>query len=95
MVKDNLALESELTLQNSSGTSSKNDVSANLSFNLDVNPLVTFLNSVFLGLDRYLVMIHLRRQQKVFKEFGARHKHHGFYDYTDHKKYFGHGRWTE
>ena len=24
------------------------------------------------------------------KEFGARHKHHGYYDYKDHRKYFGH-----
>ena len=39
--KDNFALESELTLQNSSGTSSKNDVSASLfSFNLGYKPMV-------------------------------------------------------
>ena len=91
--KDNFALESELTLQNSSGTSSKNDVSASLfSFNLGYKPTSTrFLNSVFLGLDRVSGDDSSTETAEGFsKEFGARHKHHGFYDYSLHKKYFGH-----
>ena len=83
--KDNFALESELTLQNSSGTSSKNDVSASLfSFNLGYKPTGTrFLNSVFLGLDRVSGDDSSTETAEGFsKEFGARHKHHGFYDYT-------------
>ena len=92
--KDNFALESELTLQNSSGTSSKNDVSASLfSFNLGYKPDgIGFLNSVFLGLDRVSGDDSSTETAEGFsKEFGARHKHHGFYDYSLHKKYFGHG----
>ena len=92
--KDNFALESELTLQNSSGTLSKNDVSASLfSFNLGYKPTSTrFLNSVFLGLDRVSGDDSSTETAEGFsKEFGARHKHHGFYDYSLHKKYFGHG----
>ena len=92
--KDNFVLESEWTLQNSSGTSSKNDVSASLfSFNLGYKPDgVGFLNSVFLGLDRISGDDSSTETAEGFsKEFGARHKHHGFYDYDLHKKYFGHG----
>ncbi len=92
--KGNFALESELTLQNSSGTSSNNDVSASLfSFNLGYKPISTrFLNSVFLGLDRISGDDSSTETAEGFsKEFGARHKHHGFYDYSLHKKYFGHG----
>ena len=92
--KGNFALESELTLQNSSGTSSNNDVSASLfSFNLGYNPDgISFLNSVFLGLDRISGDDSSTETAEGFsKEFGARHKHHGFYDYSLHKKYFGHG----
>ena len=92
--KDNFVLESEWTLQNSSGTSSKNDVSASLfSFNLGYKPDgVGFLNSVFLGLDRISGDDSSTETAEGFsKEFGARHKHHGFYDYYLHKKYFGHG----
>ena len=92
--KGNFALESELTLQNSSGTSSNNDVSASLfSFNLGYKPISTrFLNSVFLGLDRISGDDSSTETAEGFsKEFGARHKHHGFYDYNLHKKYFGHG----
>ena len=91
--KDNFVLESEWTLQNSSGTSSKNDVSASLfSFNLGYKPDgVGFLNSVFLGLDRISGDDSSTETAEGFsKEFGARHKHHGFYDYNLHKKYFGH-----
>ena len=92
--KDNFVLESEWTLQTSSGTSSKNDVSASLfSFNLGYKPTGTrFLNSVFLGLDRISGDDSSTETAEGFsKEFGARHKHHGFYDYNLHKKYFGHG----
>ena len=92
--KDNFILESELTLQTSSGTSSKNDVSASLfSFNLGYKPDgIGFLNSVFLGLDRISGDDSSTETAEGFsKEFGARHKHHGFYDYNLHKKYFGHG----
>jgi hypothetical protein len=92
--KDNFVLESELTLQNSSGTSSNNDVSASLfSFNLGYKPISTrFLNSVSLGLDRVSGDDSSTETAEGFsKEFGARHKHHGFYDYTYHQKYFGHG----
>ena len=92
--KDSFALESELTLQSSSGTSSKNNVSASLfSFNLGYKPAGTrFLNSVFLGLDRISGDDSSTETAEGFsKEFGARHKHHGFYDYNLHKKYFGHG----
>ena len=92
--KDNFVLESEWTLQTSSGTSSKNDVSASLfSFNLGYKPTSTrFLNSVFLGLDRVSGDDSSTETAEGFsKEFGARHKHHGFYDYSLHKKYFGHG----
>ena len=92
--KGDFALESELTLQNSSGTSSNNDVSASLfSFNLGYKPIGTrFLNSVFLGLDRVSGDDSSTETAEGFsKEFGARHKHHGFYDYSLHKKYFGHG----
>ena len=92
--KGNFALESELTLQNSSGTSSNNDVSASLfSFNLGYKPDgIGFLNSVFLGLDRISGDDSSTETAEGFsKEFGARHKHHGFYDYNLHKKYFGHG----
>ena len=91
--KGNFALESELTLQNSSGTSSNNDVSASLfSFNLGYKPDgIGFLNSVFLGLDRISGDDSSTETAEGFsKEFGARHKHHGFYDYSLHKKYFGH-----
>ena len=92
--KGNFALESELTLQNSTGTSSNNDVSASLfSFNLGYKPDgIGFLNSVFLGLDRISGDDSSTETAEGFsKEFGARHKHHGFYDYNLHKKYFGHG----
>ena len=92
--KDNFALESELTLQNSSGTSSKNNVSASLfSFNLGYKPDgIGLLNSVFLGLDRISGDDSSTETAEGFsKEFGARHKHHGYYDYNLHKKYFGHG----
>ena len=92
--KNNFFLESELALQTSSGTSSKNDVSANLfSFNLGYKPVgIRFLKSVFLGLD------HVSGDdpsttdtaEGFSKEFGARHKHHGYYDYSSHKKYFDH-----
>ena len=91
--KDNFILESELTLQTSSGTSSKNDVSASLfSFNLGYKPDgIGLLNSVFLGLDRISGDDSSTETAEGFsKEFGARHKHHGFYDYELHKKYFGH-----
>ena len=92
--KDNFVLESEWTLQNSTGTSSNNDVSASLfSFNLGYKPDgIGFLNSVFLGLDRISGDDSSTETAEGFsKEFGARHKHHGFYDYNLHKKYFGHG----
>lgn len=92
--KDNFVLESEWTLQTSSGTSSNNDVSANLfSFNLGYKPDgIGFLNSVFIGLDRISGDDPSTEIAEGFsKEFGARHKHHGFYDYNLHKKYFGHG----
>ena len=92
--KGNFALESELTLQNSTGTSSNNDVSASLfSFNLGYKPISTrFLNSVSLGLDRISGDDSSTETAEGFsKEFGARHKHHGFYDYTYHQRYFGHG----
>ena len=92
--KGSFALESELTLQNSTGTSSNNDVSASLfSFNLGYKPDgIGFLNSVFLGLDRISGDDSSTETAEGFsKEFGARHKHHGFYDYNLHKKYFGHG----
>lgn len=91
--KDNFVLESEWTLQNSTGTSSNNDVSASLfSFNLGYKPDgIGFLNSVFLGLDRISGDDSSTETAEGFsKEFGARHKHHGFYDYNLHKKYFGH-----
>ena len=91
--KDSFVLESELTLQSSSGTSSKNDVSANLfSFNLGYKPVgMHFLKSVSLGLDRVSGDDPSTEEAEGFsKEFGARHKHHGFYDYESHKKYFGH-----
>ena len=91
--KDSFILESELTLQSSSGTSSKNDVSANLfSFNLGYKPVgIHFLKSVSLGLDRISGDDPSTEEAEGFsKEFGARHKHHGFYDYELHKKYFGH-----
>ena len=32
----------------------------------------------------------LDKEEGFSKYFGARHKHHGFYDYKEHKKYFGH-----
>ena len=92
--KDNFVLESEWTLQTSSGTSSNNDVSANLfSFNLGYKPDgIGFLNSVLIGLDRISGDDSSTEIAEGFsKEFGARHKHHGFYDYNLHKKYFGHG----
>ena len=92
--KNNFVLESEWTLQTSSGTSSNNDVSANLfSFNLGYKPgSIGFLNSVFIGLDRISGDDSSTEIAEGFsKEFGARHKHHGFYDYNLHKKYFGHG----
>ena len=92
--KGNFALESELTLQNSTGTSSNSDVSASLfSFNLGYKPDgIGFLNSAFIGLDRISGDDSSTETAEGFsKEFGARHKHHGFYDYNLHKKYFGHG----
>ena len=63
------------------------------SFNLGYKPTGTrFLNSVFLGLDRISGDDSSTETAEGFsKEFGARHKHHGFYDYNLHKKYFGHG----
>ena len=92
--KNNFVLESEWTLQTSSGTSSNNDVSASLfSFNLGYKPDgIGFLNSVFIGLDRISGDDSSTEIAEGFsKEFGARHKHNGFYDYNLHKKYFGHG----
>ena len=92
--KNNFVLESEFSFQSSTGTSSKNDVSASLfSFNLGYKPDgIGLLNSVFLGLDRISGDDSSTETAEGFsKEFGARHKHHGYYDYNLHKKYFGHG----
>ena len=92
--KNNFFLESELALQTSSGTSSENEVSANLfSFNLGYKPVgIRFLKSVFLGLDHVSGddLSTTDVAEGFSKEFGARHKHHGYYDYSSHKKYFGH-----
>ena len=91
--KDSFILETELSLQTSSLTSSENDISANLfSFNLGYEFASTrFLSSVSMGLDRISGDDSSTEVAEGFsKEFGARHKHHGYYDYKDHRKYFGH-----
>ena len=50
-----------------------------------------FLKSAFFGLDQISGDDTSTDTGEGFsKEFGARHKHHGYYDYTSHKKYFGH-----
>ena len=91
--KNNFVLESEFSFQSSTGTSSKNKVSATLlSFNLGYKPEnMRFLKSAFFGLDQISGDDTSTDIGEGFsKEFGARHKHHGYYDYTSHQKYFGH-----
>ncbi len=92
--KNNLVLESEITFQTSSGTSSENIASANLlSINLGYKPKkIKYLKSVFLGMDQISGDDTTTKNTKegFSKEFGARHKHHGYYDYSSHTKYFGH-----
>tara|TARA_B110000003_G_scaffold260523_1_gene281417 strand:+ start:2348 stop:3535 length:1188 start_codon:yes stop_codon:yes gene_type:complete len=51
-----------------------------------------FFNSITVGFEQVSGddTTTLDKEEGFSKYFGARHKHHGFYDYKEHKKYFGH-----
>ena len=96
--KNNFILETEYSFQTGMGGarlsgSSKDLVSANLlSFNIGYKPdNIGFLKNIVLGIDQISGDDSTTYKGEGFsKEYGARHKHHGYYDYTSHKKYFGH-----
>ena len=96
--KNNFILETEYSFQTGMGGtqlsgSSKDLVYANmLSFNIGYKPdNLRFLKNIVLGIDQISGDDSTTYKGEGFsKEYGARHKHHGYYDYTSHKKYFGH-----
>ena len=91
--KNNWILEAESAFQTSMGASSKDLVEGNLlSFNLGYKlENMGFFKNIILGVDQISGDDSATYVGEGFsKEFGAIHKHHGYYDYTSHKKYFGH-----
>ena len=85
--RNSILFEGELAMQSS------DNISANLlSLNLGYAPVqMDWLRSITLGLDIVSGDDSGTDELEGFsKYFGARHKHHGFYDYGLHKKYFGH-----
>jgi len=84
---NSFTLESEYALQ-----SSKNISSQLLSVNLGYKPANKgFMKKMGLGLDFLSGDDTSTVEMEGFsKYFGARHKYHGFYDYTKHKKFMDH-----
>ena len=85
--RNSFMLEAEVGIQNSSS------ISANmLSINLGYKPKKEgWFKNIILGTDRVSGDdIGSEKQEGFSKYFGARHKHHGYYDYKFHKKFFGH-----
>tara|TARA_A100000164_G_scaffold261120_1_gene233142 strand:+ start:332 stop:1462 length:1131 start_codon:yes stop_codon:yes gene_type:complete len=82
-----ISIESELTLQSGSSISSYL-----ASFNLGYKPKnLEWFKNITIGTE--LISADDSKTNKLegfSKYFGARHKHHGYYDYKMHKKYFGH-----
>ena len=82
-----ISIESELTLQSGSSISSYL-----ASFNLGYKPKnLKWFKNITIGTE--LISGDDSKTNKLegfSKYFGARHKHHGYYDYKMHKKYFGH-----
>ena len=82
-----ISIESELTLQSGSSISSYL-----ASFNLGYKPKnLEWFKNITIGTE--LISGDDSKTNKLegfSKYFGARHKHHGYYDYKMHKKYFGH-----
>lgn len=82
-----ISIESELTLQSGSSISSYL-ASFNLGYkpkNLEWFKNITIGTELISGDDSKTIKL-----EGFSKYFGARHKHHGYYDYKMHKKYFGH-----
>ena len=83
-----LLLESEFAFQ------LNDSINANLfSLNIGFQPKkYKFFNSIAVGFEQVSGddTTTLDKEEGFSKYFGARHKHHGFYDYKEHKKYFGH-----
>ena len=83
-----LLLESEFAFQ------LNDSINANLfSINFGFQPeKYKFFNSITVGFEQVSGddTTTLDKEEGFSKYFGARHKHHGFYDYKEHKKYFGH-----
>ena len=85
--KGQFNLEGEYALQNSSSISA-DLLSVNLGFRFKN---IDWLNSLTLGTDQVSGDdLGTEIMEGFSKYFGARHKHHGYYDYKMHKKYFGH-----
>ena len=82
-----ISIESELTVQSGSSISSYLG-----SFNLKYKPKnLEWFKNITIGTE--LISGDDSKTNKLegfSKYFGARHKHHGYYDYKMHKKYFGH-----
>ena len=82
-----ISVESELTLQSGSSISSYL-----ASFNLGYKPRnLEWFKNITIGTE--LISgddLKTNKLEGFSKYFGARHKHHGYYDYKMHKKYFGH-----
>ena len=82
-----ISIESELTFQSGSSISSYL-----ASFNLGYKPKnLKWFKNITIGTE--LISGDDSKTNKLegfSKYFGARHKHHGYYDYKMHKKYFGH-----
>ena len=83
-----LLVESEFAFQ------LNDSIKANLfSINFGFQPKKhQFFNSITVGFEQVSGndTTTLDKEEGFSKYFGARHKHHGFYDYKEHKKYFGH-----
>ena len=87
--KNLFLLECEAALQNNEKSISASLASLNMGYNFKNIPLI---NSIILGAD-YISGDDTTTTDKMegfSKYFGARHKHHGYYDYSAHKKFFGH-----
>ena len=85
---NSLLLESEFAIQ------LNDSINANLfSLNVGFQPKKKiFFNSITIGFEQVSGddTTTVDKEEGFSKYFGARHKHHGFYDYKDHKKYFAH-----
>ena len=83
-----LLVESEFAFQ------LNDSINANLfSINFGFQPKkYKFFNNITVGFEQVSGndTTTLDKEEGFSKYFGARHKHHGFYDYKEHKKYFGH-----